>query len=81
MDDFWTTILMVMVATLTVLNIRKASFILQSDHKPRRLDFIFDLFMECGKFIFYSCFYVFSLLNMNVSRETWLKNGHQHAPS
>ena len=46
---------------------------LQSGHKSRRLDFIFELFMECVKFIFYFCFSMFSLLTMNASKETWLK--------
>ena len=36
-----------------MLDIRKVSLMLQSGHKSRRLDFIFDFFMECVKFIFY----------------------------
>ena len=63
------------------LDIRKENLMLQSSHNSRHLHFIFDLFMECVKFIFYFSFYMFSLLNVNVSKETSLKNQHLFAPS
>ena len=56
-----------------VLEVFKASLRLQSGHKSRYLDFIFELFIECIKFIFYFDFYISSLINMNASKETWLK--------
>ena len=56
-----------------VLDIHKASIMLQSGHNSRHLDFFFDRFMEFVKFIFY--FYIF-LLNMNVLIALEYKNGH-----
>ena len=43
-----------------VLDIRKARLMLQSGHKSGNLDFIFELFMECVKFIFYLYFFLYS---------------------
>ena len=36
-----------------MLDIYKAILVLQSGHKSRHLDFIFDLFMECVIFVFF----------------------------
>ena len=52
-----------------VLDVHKASLILQSGHKSRCLDFIFDLFMECVNF-FLLFWLLHGLLNMNVSEES-----------
>ena len=59
-DNFLTTILMVIISKLAdVLDIRKLILMLQSGRKSRRLDFIFDSFMECVKFTYYFLFLCF----------------------
>ena len=54
MDDFWTTIFMVMIPMLADSWI---SVKLQSGHKSRHLDFIFDILIEFVKFVLF--FYIY----------------------
>ena len=52
-----------------VLDIHQASLTLQSFQNSRHLDITFDLLMEFVKSVFYFCFYIFSLLIMNLLKE------------
>ena len=70
MDDFWTTILMVMISRLAEcwISDKQAYANLQSGNNFRYLDFIFDIFMKFVKFMFYFCFFVFFIQHECVIR-------------